>query len=133
MPATSSPAARLALATGLIVFLGGCFKGWGQPQNPFNPAEGAPGEVAVMVENQNFNDATIHVFRGGERVRLGGVTGKSEERFTVRWDFTLDLQFSVQLVGDTGCRTRPLQVAAGDAVWLRIPVNINVTPCQAGK
>ena len=125
--------ARLALAGAMIALTTGCFSGWGRSQNPFNQSDGTPGEVQVLIENLNFNDANIYVLRGGERVRLGDVTGKSDERFTVRWDFTLNMEFEISMIGSGGCRTRPMSVAPGDAVWVRIPVNISATECQIGK
>ncbi len=124
---------RATLAVVLLVMASGCFRGWGKPRNPFNQSDGEPGEVAVNVENQNFNDATLYVVRGGgERLRLGSVTGKSEADFTVRWDFTLTIEFQISLIGGGGCRTRPLSVSGGENVWVRIPANIAAAECLVG-
>ncbi len=101
--------------------------------NPFTDPGGSDGEVRVSVDNQNFNDASIYARRGGERIRLGDVTGKTRGTFSVRWDFTLTMEFEVSLIGGGGCVTRPLSVAAGEDVWLRVPVNMASSPCQAGK
>lgn len=128
----STPARFLAVAT-LLAAAGACTPGWGRPANPFDPRADGPGEVRVAVDNQNFNDATVVALRGGERVRLGDVVGKSRSSFSVRWDFTLAMEFEVTLIGGGGCVTRPLSVSAGDEIWLRVPVNIGATPCQAGK
>lgn len=124
---------RLFAVLTLLTAAGACTPGWGRPQNPFDTSDGAPGEIRVAVDNQNFNDATIVALRGGERVRLGDVVGKSRSNFDVRWDFTLAIEFEVALIGGGGCVTRPLNVSAGDQIWLRVPVNIGATPCQAGK
>lgn len=129
------PALRVAAAAVLALTLAGCSKGWGQAQNPFAPpgARGNDGQVQVLIENQNFGDATVHALRGGERIRLGDVTGKSERRFTVRWNFTLPMEFEVRIRGGDGCRIRAMSVDPGDAVWVRIPSEIRSSPCYSGK
>lgn len=124
---------RLLTALLALSVVGACTPGWGRPADPFDTSADAPGEVRVAVDNQNFNDATIVAIRGGERVRLGDVVGKSRSSFNVRWDFTLAMEFEISLIGGGGCVTRPLNVSAGDQIWLRVPVNIRATPCQAGK
>jgi hypothetical protein len=87
----------------------------------------------VRVENQNFGDAVVHASRGGERVRLGGVTGKSEETFTMEWGFSLPLEFEINIVGGGRCLVRPLSVDPGDRVWVRIPTHLGASPCYSGK
>lgn len=124
--------ARIALVGSLLLSAAGCVRGLGQSRSPFTGEDG-PGEVRVRVENQNFNDATVHVRRGGERLRLGSVTGKSERNFSVRWDFTLDIQFEVALIGGGSCATRPMSVAAGEDIFLHVPTNIYALQCQVGK
>jgi hypothetical protein len=121
--------AVLALALGLAA----CAKP--QAKNPFAaPGTGrGEGSIRVRIENQNFGDATIHAIRGGERIRLGQVTGKSEKDFTMRWTFSLPLEFEVHIIGGQGCGVRPLSVDPGDRVWVRIPTQIGASPCYAGK
>ncbi|MDP2955498.1 MAG: hypothetical protein Q8N53_03685 [Longimicrobiales bacterium] len=125
-------AAALALLT---LSLPACGKGPGRPTNPFAPSgsRGNDGEVQVRVYNQNFGDATIHAVRGGQRFRLGEVTGKTEKSFTVRWNFSLPLEFEVHLTGGQGCRVRAMPVDPGDRVWVRIPTEVSMSPCYSGK
>ena len=131
----SFPARRLAAVVVLSLTLAGCGKGYGQAQNPFAPAgsRGNDGQVRILVENQNFGDATVHALRGGERIRLGDVVGKSEQRFTVRWNFTLPMEIEVRIRGGGSCRVRPMPVDPGDDVWVRIPSELRATPCYSGK
>ncbi len=112
-----------------------CFQKSGRRQNPFAAPGTGPGEgsIHVRVDNRNFNDATIHAIRGGERIRLGQVTGKSESTFKLKWNFSLPLAFYVDLIGGTGCNVREISVDPGDRVWVNIPVQIGATPCYAGK
>lgn len=110
-----------------------CYSANGRRRNPFGAPGSSDGSVRVRVENLNFSDATIHALRGGERVRLGQVTGKSESNFRIRWNFSLPMQLEVDLVGGSGCQIRPITVDPGDKVFLHIPIQIGSTPCYASK
>jgi len=113
----------------------GCIKSASRVDNPFAPAGSREreGNIQVRVENLNFGDATVHALRGGERIRLGQVTGKSEKSFTVRWNFSLPLEFQVDLVGGGACGIQPMTVDPGDRIWVRIPPQLGSSPCYAGK
>ena len=126
---------RLLSLALMVLAVATCYRGYGRRRNPFAaPGSGeGEGSIRVRVENQNFSDATIHALRGGERLRLGRVTGKSESNFTVRWTFSLPLQFEVDLTGGTGCNVRPISVDPGDQVILHIPIQVPSTPCYAAK
>lgn len=126
---------RLAAVAGLILTVPGCLGSRGGTRNPFaaRGSRGDDGTVRVLVDNQNFGDATVHAYRGSERFRLGQVTGKSEKSFTVRWNFTLPIEFDIHLIGGGDCTIRSMPVDPGDRVWVRIPTQIDLTPCYAGK
>lgn len=128
-------AVRAGRILAVALLLGGCTAGGRGADDPFAAPSERPGQgrVQVRVENQNFNDATVHALRGGERVRMGDVTGNSERSFTVRWNFTLPIEFEIDLIGGQGCRVRPMSVDPGDRVWVRIPTRLNMSPCFAGK
>ena len=81
----------------------------------------------------NFNDANLFALRNGQRIRMGSVTGKSEEDFTLDWNFSLPLQFEAQLVGGRTCRVRSIMADPGDALWIQIPTELSITPCTVGK
>lgn len=123
----------LPLAAVMALGLSACVKS--TASNPFAPTGTRPGEgsVRVLVENQNFGDATVHALRGGERIRLGTVTGKSDENFTVRWNFSLPMEFEIHIVGGQGCRVRPMPVDPGDRVFVRIPSQVGSQACYSGK
>lgn len=55
-------------------------------------------DVSVTVENRNWQDVVIFAIRGGNRVRLGMVTGMSTVGFVIESEMTRSLQF--QLVAD---------------------------------
>ena len=130
-----STSLRLAVAAFLALTVAGCGLAKGAARNPFAAAgsRGGDGRVQVLVDNQNFGDATVHAYRGSERFRLGEVTGKTEKSFTVRWNFSLPIEFDIHLVGGGDCRVRGMPVDPGDRVWVRIPTQITMTPCYSGK
>jgi hypothetical protein len=130
---TLSPLAGngLALAAFLLLTNAGCgTKG----RSPFaGPAERGEEQIQIRIENHNFNDANVHALRGGERIRLGTATGKSDEDFRVRWNVTLPVEFEISLVGGGSCRVPSMMVDPGDRVWVRIPSQITGPECIAGK
>lgn len=106
----------------------------GRATDPFSTGpEARAGRIEVTVQNLNFSDANFFAFRQGERIRLGSVTGKSDESFNLAWNFSLPLRFEAQLIGGQSCRVRDLMVDPGDELWVRIPTELSVTPCTVGK
>jgi len=129
---TTRPRLRAVTTVLLLLAPWGCARG-GTANNPFEGRASREGSIDVRIENQNFGDATIHALRGGERIRLGQVTGKSQKDFKVRWNFSVPIEFEVDIVGGRGCGVRAMTVDPGDKIWLRIPTEIGMTPCYAGK
>ena len=123
----------MAVLLGLLS-AGSCLGKLGRAPDPFTTRPHAgTGAIEVEVQSLNFNDASIFAIRQGERIRLGTVTGKSDQTFTLDWNFALPLQFEAQLVGGRSCRVQELMVDPGDRLWLRIPVEVSITPCRVGK
>src|SRR6266516_2259338 len=59
-------------------------------------------ETAVKVQNQNYLDMDVFVVRGGQRIRLGMVTGLSTQLFMLRPEVVgtgTDLQFEFHPIG----------------------------------
>lgn len=128
MPMLSSPetpamrrerhAVRLRLLPLLLCVLvaGACFRRQGNV-----PAQ-EPASLAV--ENQNFLDADIFVLRGGERIRIGTVTGQRTATFTIPPNLIFGmstLQFRVHPIGATrDLISASIQVGPGDEVRLTI-------------
>lgn len=132
MNVPTPPARRLAVAAFLVLLGTGCGS-VSRVRNPFAGGGGEEEQIRVRVENQNFNDATVHALRGGERIRLGEVTGKSDKSFTVRWNFSVPVEFEIHLVGGGSCVVRSFPVDPGDRIWVRIPTELYASICQAGK
>lgn len=89
--------------------------------------------IRVEVQNLNFNDITIWSLRGGQRIRLGRVTGKTDETFRINWNTAVPIAFEIDVTGGRGCRTPEVPVERNARVWLSVPSNVGVQPCQAGR
>jgi hypothetical protein len=81
-------------------------------------------QIRIDVTNLNFQDATIHALRGGERHRLGTVTGKGSATYTLEWRTPLPLQIEIDLLAGGRCTTRPVTVDPGERIQLQIEVDI---------
>ena len=84
------------------------------------PFGGGAESVEIEVRNDNFADATLHALRGGERIRLGIVTGHTARTFQLDWRFSQPLRIEIDLLAGGRCVTRDLQVDPGDELYLRI-------------
>lgn len=126
------------LPLALAAVLSGCGGGGAGSHNPFDP-NAIPGSSAgedpiqIDVQNSNFNDVTIWAIRSGQRIRLGRVTGKTDERFRIAWNPAIPIYFAIDEVGGRGCRTNSLSVDPNARVWVVIPANMGLQPCQAGR
>ena len=82
-------------------------------------------ETAVKVQNQNYLDMDVFVVRGGQRIRLGMVTGLSTQLFMLRPEVVgtgTDLQFEFHPIGGrANPRTERIMVQPGDVIELTIP------------
>src|SRR5207249_10022322 len=82
-------------------------------------------ETAVKVQNQNYLDMDVFVVRGGQRIRLGLVTGLSTHLFMFRPEVVgtgTDLQFEFHPIGGRGNpRTGGTTGPPGGVLELTIP------------
>lgn len=80
--------------------------------------------IQIDVTNLNFQDATLHAYRNGERHRLGTVTGKGSATFSLEWRIAVPLQIEVDLLAGGRCTTRAMVVDPGTQIQLQIEVDI---------
>ncbi|NNF57329.1 MAG: hypothetical protein HKN04_03725 [Rhodothermaceae bacterium] len=87
--------------------------------------EGTDPATILEVENRNFNDMNIFVLRGGQRLRLGSVTGGGTREFVLPPYLVNSggaLRFLADPVGGTQTPvTQEMSVFPGDVVRLTIP------------
>lgn len=106
--------------------------------SPFDGTAGggssAEDPIRVDVQNINFNDITVWALRpGGQRIRLGRVTGKTEETFRIDWNLAVPIYFVIDVTGGRGCRTPQVAVERDARVWVIVPSNAASQPCRAGR
>ena len=107
----------LTLTSALIAgaILAGCGK-----QSPANPDE----RVTVVVDNQNFYDATVYLRWYSDRRRLGNVTGYTKREFDARWQGP-ELQVEVDLLAGGTYRGDRISVSPGETVEVELPPNLD--------
>jgi hypothetical protein len=117
-----------ALLVATMLGLTGCASG-GSGGEPFGQDLAERGEIEIKVVNMNFSDATVWALvNEGSRRRLGIVTGKREEIFTLPWTFSERLRIEFDLVAGPRCYTESLVVDPGDLLELQIASNAAADP-----
>ena len=108
------------LAFALVLFVAACASSTTQG----GPESNEPA-TTIEVDNQNFNDMTIYVYEGSQRVRLGSVPGVSTRTFRIpeRLLFGISaLRFQADpLGGGASPITGEIAVSAGESLRLVIP------------
>lgn len=89
--------------------------------------------IEIRVVNLNFLDARLTAIRRGRRTRIGDITGKTEELFTLSWTVTDPLQIEIDLLGGGKCTTPTLLTDPGDLIQLQIEVRLDLSSyCRRG-
>lgn len=76
-----------------------------------------PEPISLEVDNQNFYDAVIYSLIGGQRARLGTVTGETKAHFKLPWT-PQDVAMAIHLIGAGTTVTRSVTVYPGDKLLL---------------
>lgn len=111
-------AATLLLTAGCAV---------GSAGDPF-AGEAGEGSIQIEVLNLNFADATLYALRMGQRIRMGTVTGKQSETFTVRWPNSVPLRVEIRLLGGERCVTREMVADPGDEIYMEVAQQLSRDP-----
>ena len=102
----------------------GCSHGGRTADTSFTEGRGEA-SVRVFVTNRNFMDATLWAVTTGSRQKLGVVSGKGEEVFTIPWAFPTDLWLEIDMLAGDRCTTESLPVDPGDDLEVIIDVDMN--------
>lgn len=78
------------------------------------------GSISLLVNNLSFNDATLTLLTPGNRSRLGVVSGKGTQHFTVPWPGAQELRIQVSLLAGGSFTTSPVTVGPGERLELVI-------------
>jgi hypothetical protein len=106
------PRFRAALALVTALAAAGCSTTQEAEGSPFDGSR-ASEDIQLTVENNDFRDATIHVYWNGMRTRAGIVTGKTSETFRMRWRSEW-AHLGVDFLGRGGYETERVPVYPGD-------------------
>lgn len=90
----------------------------------FSRRAGQGNQVTIVADNQNFLDATVYALWGAQRDRVGMVTGKTSQSFSVPFRGS-DLQLQIDLIGGSSMTTDHIGVFEGDQLDLVIPPTQN--------
>ena len=117
------PRLRRALSAAPLVLAlaAGSAACYGKGKNAPIPVE----RTTLVVENRGFLDRDIFVVRGGQRIRLGTVTGNSSATFTIPPTVVSSVT-ALRFIADPIGAPRPpvteeITVSPGDRVMLTIP------------
>jgi hypothetical protein len=96
-----------------------------QEESAERGARAAALPTRVHIENLNYYDATVYVYIGSHRQRLGNVTGLGTRTFTLRGTFltaTSPVRFEVRYLARTRSQvSNPVIVNPGGEIHVRIP------------
>lgn len=128
--------ARTALIVALSA-LTACTASRSSGPNPFT-GEGSSGssvedEISVEIQNLAFNDISVWAVRQGQRIRVGRVTGKTDQTFRLDWNLALPIHFVIDTTGGRSCRTAQVAVERNARVWVAVPSNVGASPCRIGR
>lgn len=100
-----------------------------------DPFQGDPRDetIRIHVTNLNFMDATLWAVTTGERKKLGILTGKRQEVYTIPWDFSTDLRIEIDLLASGKCLTDALPVSPGEDIELIIDLEFTNSPNCRGR
>lgn len=104
--------------------------------NPFDGSSGGggpSGTLRIEVQNLNFNDVTVWAMRQGQRIRVGRVTGKTDESFQLAWNEAVPISFMIDVTGGRSCRTANISVDRDARVWVSVPANVGAQACRIGQ
>lgn len=80
--------------------------------------------VTIVVDNQNFYDATVYLRWYSDRRRLGNVTGYTKREFDTTWHGP-ELQVEVDLLAGGTYRGDQVPVNPGETVQVELPANLS--------
>ena len=118
---------RLSVALAVLLFAAACsiLPGGGRRGRAAVPRD----SIFVYTVNENYYDVRIHaVYDGGQRHAVGTIPGNGGRAWAgLPWE-PRSVEFSVFLVtAGTTYLSQPFDLAAGDSIELRVPLNISMS------
>jgi len=133
--AESRTVRRAALVLVAVCSATACAAGSNAP-NPFDDTarQAEAARLQIQIQNLNFSDVRVTAVGTGRRIRVGDVTGKTDKRFTLEWDYNDPISFEIDISGGgRGCTTRRVIVEPGARVWVNVPLEFGFAECTVGR
>jgi hypothetical protein len=127
---------KIATTLGIALVATACAGGQSRTDGPFDQGPEASGRITVVVDNLQFNDATLYALaNGGSRTRIGTVSGKNRGTMRVNWERPRELRIEIRLLAGERFTTTGLNVTAGERVDLTIqnPLNRSILRRSGGR
>ncbi|HEY2065157.1 MAG TPA: hypothetical protein VGG84_04310 [Gemmatimonadaceae bacterium] len=87
--------------------------------SPYDVAEAQPGNITLVVRNNNFNDVDVYAVSSGLATRIGTVTGNSSATFTLNPSLVSPTDFRIvatPIGGNGRASTGPINVSQGQTI-----------------
>ncbi len=91
----------------------------GHVSNPFEEGGGGSGTIKLIVQNHNYNQATIKALGRSQR-KIGVVSGNSKRTFDLFWPTVDQLVLEIDLLAGTRFRTNSISLEPGESATLYI-------------
>lgn len=105
------------LVTALLVALAGAAAC--RSASPYDVGDAQPGNITLVVRNNNFNDVDVYAVSSGLATRLGTVTGNSSATFSLNPTLASPTDFRIvatPIGGNGRASTGPINVSAGQTI-----------------
>lgn len=109
---------RLTVLVAAFLTVAGC-AGFRRAENPFETEGDAARGLLIVVENRNFNEATLRAVARIQR-RIGVVPGNGRQTFAIPWTSLDDLQIRIDILAGDRFTTNRVSVGPGETVRLTI-------------
>lgn len=110
---------HLVMMVAVATVAAGCATA-GTNASPFEERHYDEREIKIFVTNLAFSDVTLYGFPNGARIRLGRVTGKQEEVFTMPLMAPADFYVEIDFLAGPTCITERMMIDPGDHLDLTI-------------
>jgi hypothetical protein len=87
--------------------------------SPYDVNEAQPGNITLVVRNNNFNDVDVYAVSSGLATRIGTVTGNSSATFTLNPTLVSPTDFRIvatPIGGNGRASTGPIIVSQGQTI-----------------
>ena len=108
-----------SLVFGALLATGAC--GVRAVSDPFSRSCRGPGQIQIIVENQNFNDMRLFSVTTRGRQLLGQVGGHTTKTFVIDWRGLDEIRLRMEFLAGDDYESNLVNASPGDRLTLTIP------------